>query len=124
MWYPRVYGAVSQKNASTKRPRLKKIPVQIEEFRTPFSLAIWVMDDGSGMRKGGFKLATHGFDKSESLFLCDLLQKKYGLTATVIKDGKGRYTIRVWKRSVPTFKERVSPFLCSSYDYKFRFVEQ
>lgn len=123
-WYPVVYGPVQQHSVAVVRPRIKRVPDNLESFRTPLCLAIWVMGDGSGMQDGGFKRATHSFSKAESEFLCDILQRKYNFKVSVILDGKSLWTIRIWKRSVPSLYEIVSPFLKPSCEYKFRFVNQ
>ncbi len=122
LWYPVVYGPVGQNNVAITRPRIKRIPENLENYRTPLCLAIWVMGDGSGMRDGGFKRATHGFSKVESEFCCDILGRKYGLKASVILDGKSLWTLRIWKSSVPSLYKIISAFLMPSCEYKFRFV--
>jgi hypothetical protein len=123
-WYPVVYGPVKKNTVAVTRPRIKRVPENIQCFRTPLCLAIWVMGDGSGMQDGGFKRATHSFSRHESEFLCDILAKKYGLKASVICDVKSLYTIRIWKRSVPSLVAIVSDFCMPSCAYKFRFVNQ
>lgn len=122
-WYPPVYGCTQEKNKSHTLPRVKSLPFDIGECLTPLCLAIWVMGDGSGMKDGGFKLATHNFSKEESQILCDLRHALYGLKCNVIRDGQGRFCIRIWKRSMSHFKSLVMPFLKPSCEYKFRFVK-
>lgn len=46
----------------------------LNQYMSPLTLAIWFMDDGSGLNKG-VKLATHGFTQQECQLLIDLLQK-------------------------------------------------
>ena len=104
---------------------VKVLPLDIDKYLTPLSLAIWVMGDGSGMVDGGFRLASHSFTKEENLLLCDLLDKIFGLKATIQNEGsKGQTYIRIWKRSAVSLKTIVSPYLKESCLYKFRHVKQ
>jgi hypothetical protein len=81
------------------------------------------MGDGSGMKDGGFKLATHNFTRDESQVLCDLRYELYGLKCNIIRDGNNKFCIRIWKRSMKDFKYLVIPFIKPSCEYKFRFVK-
>lgn len=102
---------------------IKIVPFHfIQSALTPLCLALWIMGDGSGMKDGGFKLSTHSFDIVSNCFLAHLLNKKYGLTCSVHTEGKSYY-IRIWKKSVPTLKNLVMPFMCDSTLYKFRHVK-
>jgi hypothetical protein len=123
VWYPPIYGCTTEKNKSQTLPRIKSLPIDIEECLTPLCLAIWVMGDGSGMKDGGFKLATHNFTKEESQVLCDLRHELYGLKCNVVRDGHNRFCIRIWKRSMRQFKSLTMPFIQPSCEYKFRFVK-
>jgi hypothetical protein len=123
LWYPPIYGCTSKKNSSKTLPRIKSLPFDISEFLTPLCLTIWVMGDGSGMKDGGFKLATHNFTRNESQVLCDLRYELYGLKCNIIRDGNNKFCIRIWKRSMKDFKYLVMPFIKPSCEYKFRFVK-
>lgn len=93
------------------------------EQLTPFALAVWVMGDGSGMRDGGFKLASHSFTQEENLIICNVLKERFGLIATIHYDKKLSY-VYIWKRSVPMLFTLVKPYLLPSCVYKFRHVKQ
>jgi len=100
----------------------KTIPKNIEQFLTPLCLCIWVMGDGSGMKDGGFKISSHSFSREDNQLLCDLLFKLYGIKANVLVERKNLTYIRIWKRSVPTLKNLIMPYLLSSCYYKFRYI--
>jgi len=102
----------------------KTIPKDIQKFLTPLCLAIWIMGDGSGMKDGGFKLSSHSFSREDNQLLCDLLFEMYGIKANVLVETKNLTFIRVWKRSIPTLKSLVMPYLLSSCYYKFRYIKQ
>ena len=123
VWYPPVYGCTAAKNHNYCLPRVKTLPSDLSTYRTPLCLAIWGMGDHSGMQNGGFKLSTHNFTKAESQMLCDLRYNLYGLHCTVNRDGQNRFCIRIWKRSMGTFKSLVMCYIQPSCEYKFRFVK-
>jgi hypothetical protein len=102
---------------------IKTVPFYfVQTNLTPFSLALWIMGDGSGMKDGGFKLASHSFDLVCNCFLAYLLDTNFGLTCSVHADGKCYY-IRVWKRSVSKLFNIVKPFISDSTLYKFKYVK-
>lgn len=101
----------------------KVVPRDIEKHFTPLVLALWFMGDGSGMRDGGFKIATHSFTLEDNMFLIELLYIKYGIKASIHKDGN-KVNIYIWKRSVPRLKSIVLPFFQESCLYKWRHVKQ
>lgn len=102
----------------------KTIPKNIEQFLTPLCLCIWIMGDGSGMKDGGFKLSSHSFSREDNQLLCDLLFNIYGIKANVLVERKNLSYIRIWKRSVPTLKNLIMPYLLPSCYYKFRYIKQ
>jgi hypothetical protein len=53
--------------------RNKVLLIYIEMYFTPKVLAICAMGDGSGMKDGGFKLASHCFNLEDNLRLCALI---------------------------------------------------
>jgi hypothetical protein len=81
------------------------------------------MGDGSGVRDGGFKISTHGFTEQENLFLVNLIKEKYGIKATLQKDGNKK-CIYVWKHSTVRMKALVLPLFQESCMYKWRHVKQ
>jgi hypothetical protein len=56
---------------------------------SPLTLAIWFMDDGSGLNKG-VKLATQGFTKKECQFLVQTLNTKFNLKCSIHLQGKSK----------------------------------
>lgn len=94
----------------------------LENDLTPISLVLWLMGDGSGMRDGGFKIATHSFSIEDNLYIIDLLKEKYGLKVTLHKHGN-KVCIYIWKQSFPKLKAIVLPFFQESCLYKWRHVK-
>jgi hypothetical protein len=54
---------------------VKIVPLIIQEFLTPISLAYWIMDDGE-FCNGGLRLNTYGFKKEEIFLLMEILKTK------------------------------------------------
>ena len=96
----------------------KFVPLNIEEFLTPLALAIWFMDDGSSLGKGA-RIATNCFTLEEISFLCEVLKKKYDITATPCKSGANKgYIIYIHKKSMELFYAIIKPYLLTSMYYK------
>ncbi len=101
----------------------KVIPPNIGEILTsPFSLAVWVMDDGSRNRKALF-LNTQGFSVSQQKRLQNCLKTNFGLNSTINSHSyyKGRkyYRIRITTQDTQHLFNLVKEFLLSSMRYKF-----
>ena len=97
---------------------IKIIPLNIEQFLTPISLALWFMDDGSKLGKGA-KIATNCFTKTELEKLCKTLKNKFNLTVTVHSGGINKgYTLYISSSSMSTFSKIIKPYMLPSLYYK------
>lgn len=92
----------------------KSIPKNL--ILTPFSLAIWFMDDGSRNRKSIY-LNTQQFLVQEQQFLLQLLYIQFGLQGNLNKD-KQYWRIRLFQPSAQVFKQLVSPIIPDFMRYK------
>jgi ubiquinol-cytochrome c reductase cytochrome b subunit len=98
--------------------KIKIVPNFIEEFLSPLALAVWIMDDG-GKVSSGIKFATNSFTKDEVQMLANILNKKYGLKASVISAGAlNQYNIYISSISMPLLAQIVFPHLHPSMYYK------
>lgn len=106
-------------NMDIKTNKLVKIvPLNIEEYLTPLALAIWFMGDGSKLGSG-VRIATNNFTLEEVQFLCDVLYKKYNLTATAHVGGLNKgYVLYIHSKSVPLFSSIVKSHMHPSMYYK------
>jgi hypothetical protein len=97
---------------------VKIIPNNIEEYLTPLALAIWFMDDGSKLGKGA-RIATNCFTEKEIIFLCEVLYKKYNITVTAIRGGKGKgHILYIHTNSMNIFTKIIKPYMLPSLYYK------
>ncbi len=102
---------------------IKIIPDNIKDvLKSPFSLAVWLMDDGNKNHQAVF-LNTQQFSKNEQEILRECLANNFGLETTINKHwvykGKQLYRIRVDTKSTRKLYELVKDFLLPSMQYKF-----
>jgi hypothetical protein len=67
-----------------------KVINNIGEYLTPFSLAIWYMDDGSKVNKS-CKISTESFSYTENQILQSILKNKFNLDCKILKYKKYYY---------------------------------
>lgn len=97
---------------------IKKVPCNINEFLTPLSLAIWIMDDG-GKVGNSLKLSTNSFTYSDCLLLVKTLYDNFNLKATTHSAGvPNQYCIYIFTESMPLLRKIVSPYVHPSMKYK------
>jgi hypothetical protein len=103
----------------------KVISRNIENYITPLSLAIWIMDDG-GWTKYGVRLSTNAFSYDEIIILTDILRRKFRLEVTIQKLSKPKvqnkceekYSIYIKSISIPILIKTVRPYIHPSMLYK------
>ena len=96
----------------------KVVPLNIYEYLTPLSLAVWIMDDG-GWANCGIRIATNSFNLKEVELLNYTLNSKYNLETTIQNINiKNQYSIYVKKQSVNQLRNIVGPYVQSSMLYK------
>jgi ubiquinol-cytochrome c reductase cytochrome b subunit len=54
---------------------VKRVPENIQDYLTPFALAIWIMNDGR-VDQSGLRLSTNCFQEKDVLLLVSILEKK------------------------------------------------
>nr|AFA35831.1 putative LAGLIDADG homing endonuclease [Pseudococcomyxa simplex] len=99
----------------------KRVPLIIEKWLTPRSLAYWYMDDGAQKWKGrslGVVLCTDGFGSDEVYKLAAILTTKYNLKTSVQVKGNG-LRLYISTTSYSNLKRLIYPHLLPSMLYKF-----
>jgi ubiquinol-cytochrome c reductase cytochrome b subunit len=101
--------------------RIKRVPRRelLDQFLTPLALGIWISDDGSAVKGGGVIIATECFSEEDNLILCEVLDTKYGILATVpkygvSKAGNQQYRLYIRKQSLEKLIAVVSSFMVPS----------
>ena len=100
------------------KDRKKIIPIEyLDEYYTPFAMAIHYCDDGS-YSKGNIVIATHSFEREELEQFISFLYRKYNLEFSIHRDN----SIRVRSCSVDKFIELVKPYIIDEMKYKIGLV--
>lgn len=103
------------------KENVKIIPVNIGEYLTPLSLAIWIMDDGTKIGSS-LKFSTNSFTFSECLLLVKVLYENFNIKASIQSAGvDNQYAIYIWKESMPRLREIVLPYVHPSMKYKLNY---
>ncbi|CCA78107.1 probable intron-encoded LAGLIDADG endonuclease (mitochondrion) [Serendipita indica DSM 11827] len=98
---------------------IKSVPVWIELYFSPITIAHWFMQDGSRQAGQGVYFATNSFTYEDTTRLANLLTSKYGLKTSVIKTGyENQWRISIWKESMPRFAALIIPYMHPSMLYK------
>ncbi len=108
------------------RNGIKIIPLNIRNIlRSPFSLAVWFMDDGNKNRNTVF-LNTQQFGIAEQKVLMNCLKDNFELETTLNKHwlfkGKQFYRIRIVTKSMKRFYDLINDYLLTSMLYKIPFI--
>jgi len=93
-----------------------------DKFLTAQSLCHWFMDDGCRSKDRGVVIATNSFTYSETLFLAQILEKKFHLKTSLHKTGSDvRYVIYIKKlvESLPALINLIKPYMVPSMFYKY-----
>lgn len=105
----------------------KKTVKNISEYITEQSLAFWYFDDGYLIKeryRDGYVsspyavLCTDGFSEDDCKILCNVLQERWGIEASVIKY-KTYNRIAISVEGSKNFWRIISPYRCNSMEYKF-----
>lgn len=111
---------------SPSEKRRKILPYNREEFYTPLSLALTIMDDGH-FTGYGIQIATDCFTEKEVNRLADFFYNKFNLKVTIgltkvhsqrntnpLGEQKLSWRLYLTKTSMNTVRELVSPYICPS----------
>lgn len=97
---------------------IKVIPLNIYEYLTPLTLAVWIMDNGCRVNYG-IRIDSNSFKLKEVELLNEVIKSKYNLDTTIqsirVKD---QYSIYIKKQSIPHLINIVGPYIHSSIKYK------
>lgn len=96
------------------------IPSNISDiFTSPFSLAVWMMDDGNGNNKRCcYRISSYGFGIKGNLLLQECLQRNFSLPTSLYQDKKGFY-LYFAKTSAIRLYNLINPYILPCLQYKF-----
>lgn len=93
----------------------KHIPRNLQ--LSPFSLAVWFMDDGAQNRKSVY-FNTQQFSREDQEYLLDVLKETFQLEGTLNKDKK-YFRIRLFQESAQRLKSIIQQYVPEYMRYKF-----
>jgi hypothetical protein len=101
----------------------KVIKLNIENYITPLTLAIWISEVGtfapSTGGRGGVRIACNSFTLLELEYLASILKNKFDLDCTIQKIYiKDRYCIYIKKNSIKNLEDLILPYLHVSMHHK------
>ena len=94
----------------------KVLPDNIEELLTPRAMVVWFMDDGSNTGKS-YTINTHCFSMNDQARIVRILNEKFGVSATVLKD-RTKFKIRIGRQEYQKFNQVIEPHIIPSMNYK------
>lgn len=95
---------------------VKIINNKISNYLTPFSLAIWYMDDGSKINKS-CKISTDSFTEEENKLLQNILKEKFDLDCKVLNYKKYYYLFFNVKNTIK-FHNLIREYVVDCMKYK------
>lgn len=96
----------------------KIIPINISDYFTNLSLAIWISDDG-GWTGSGVRIACNSFSLKEVVLLSEMLRLKFELDCTIQKIFiTDKYSIYIKSNSIDKLRILILPYLHSTMHYK------
>jgi len=100
----------------------KILPLDIEKYLNPITLAYWIRDDGQLVKKGGITLCTDNYTLAETELPINSLVNRYNLKCSIhYKKGKSEkiyHRIYISKNSFNNLKPLIIPFIHKSFLYK------
>lgn len=88
----------------------------IHYLKSPISLAVWVMDDGT-LFHNSLTICTDSFSYNEHLILKEILKNNFNLNAKIIKYGK-YYRLRFSVSETVKLSSLIEPFMIEKMNYK------
>jgi hypothetical protein len=103
----------------------KIVPLNIANYITPLTLAIWISDDGSFIPstggRGGVRIACNSFTLIEVEYLATILREKFDLDCTIQQNcvnTKRILCVYIKKNSITKLENLILPYLHVSMYYK------
>lgn len=96
--------------------RVKIIPPDLDQYITPLTLAIWIMDDGS-LNSVNMRIATMSFTEQEHYILQDYMYRIFGLKSKVIPFSE-YFQLCLDKENTQKLSDIIRPYVVSCMQYK------
>jgi len=98
------------------RGRRKVVPIEVAQWLTPLSMAIWFMDDG-GADYAGLNLQTHNFELLEVERLVATMAERFRIQPRT-RANKGKWIIYIAASDVGSLRSKIGPHILPELRYK------
>jgi len=97
----------------------KVVPSTIGKiFRSPLSLAVWFMDDGTKGPATGYTFNTQNFSLKENHFLRSVLKENFGIEHVSVHRDKKYFRLYIKVGSTSRLEQLIYPYVIPSMLYK------
>lgn len=98
----------------------KIIPKNLDLWMTPYSLAVWFLDDGTLNSKTNHRIYTNCFTYEEQLELKSLLKRCFDLDCKIIQRKDLQYYLSFNSKNTIKLSKIIEPYVIPSMKYKLR----
>lgn len=98
----------------------KTVPKNIETLLDPFTLAVWIMDDGSFSRRK-IDISTYSFEFSEIKLLQQAMKNRFDINMQFYKDRNKGFRMYCSVQETEKFIALISQYVIPSMAYKINF---
>lgn len=95
----------------------KIVPDSLLENMNAFTVAVWVMDDGS-YSQGKIDISTYSFTLQEIEKLCGVIKNKFGIVMLYYKDRDKGYRMYCNKKETQKLVNLICPYIIKTMKYK------
>lgn len=96
----------------------KIVPDNIEEYITPYGLAIWFMDDGTLNNPSNQRIHTNSFKYEDQVKLQNLLKINFDLECKILTRKDGQHILSFNSKNSKKMTEIIRPYVIPSMTYK------
>ena len=99
----------------------KFVPSNLDMYMTPYSLAVWFLDDGTLNSGTNHRIHTNGFNYTGQVELQSLLKRCFDLNAKIVTRKDGQYILSLRRHDTVKLSNIIEPYVIPSMRYKLRF---
>lgn len=100
--------------------RVKHIPNNLDMYMTPYSLAVWFLDDGTLNSGTNHRIHTNGFTYTDQVTLKNLIKRCFDLDCKIIQRKDGQYILSFNRKETVKLSNIIDENVIPSMRYKLR----
>lgn len=98
----------------------KTVPTDYDMLMTPYSLAVWFLDDGTLNSGTNHRLYTNSFTYPEQITLQNYLVKCFDLKCKIVQRKDGQYYLSFDRINTVKLSQIIEPYVIPQMEYKLR----